>query len=349
MTTPRLTLRAHLDTHSGYGESVRQTFAGLEHRGVFVTIRPIAVHEGLGPPIPVEMKSHIQQIRQPEPFELLFAPPTNPPTPDRKTIWYTMWESTTIPASNVALMNRATAVIVPCEWCKTSFEESGVSVPIHVVPLGFDPAIFTPQPILTHNPLVFGVAGRVRHCPKRKGVQEAIDAFVQAFPNIDDVRLHVKIHPDDPIKVTDPRVKLFREIMEPYQLAHWLHGISALITFARAEGFGLWPIHAIACGRPVIGCHYSGQADFLNKENSFALPYREVAVDGVGDSNVEYDGTWAQPNQKQAVELLQTIYRRRSMLTDKAAACSPSVSDFTWENSTDKLIEVLKIYGALPV
>jgi glycosyltransferase involved in cell wall biosynthesis len=343
----RLTLRAHLDIHSGYGEAIRQTFERLTNRGIFVTLRPLGINEFFGQTLPPMMRAHIQQIRQPEPFELLFAPPTNHPTPERKTVFYTMWESTILPRAQVAFLNRSAAAVVPCDWCKTSFEASGVKVPIHVVPLGFDPDAYTPQPLPSKGPLVFGVAGRVKHCPKRKGVQEVIDAFLKAFPNIEDVRLHVKIHPDDPIKCSDPRVKIFRDVLEPYQLANWLHGLSALISFARAEGYGLWPLYALACGRPVIACHYSGHADFLNKENSFPIPFREAQVDGVGDSNVEYDGLWAEPNVRQAIEIMQSVHRRRQLLIDKAPACAPSVAHLTWEKSVDKLIGVLQSVGAL--
>lgn len=339
-------MRFHCDIHSGYGEATRQTFEWLHRRGIFVSIRPIGINEMFNQQLPVQMKGHMVVVPQPEEWELLYAPPTNAPTPRKKTVWMTMWESTVLQPRNVALLNNAEHVITPCNWCAESFKESGVKKPISVVPLGFNPEVFYPTPIALTGPTVFGIAGRVAHCAKRKMIQEAIDLFLATFPGVEDVRLHVKIHPDDKIKtVTDRRIKIFREVWEPYQLANWLHGLTAYMTLSRAEGYSLWPLQALACGRPVIGCAYSGQADFLTEHNSFLVPFKEVSCDGHGDSNVAYDGTWAEPNQKVAAQIMQSIHRKRAMALEKGNFGPPSVAHLTWEKSTDKLIETLEGVG----
>ena len=55
---------------------------------------------------------------------------------------YTMWESSRLPADWPARLNKMRAVIVPTRFCARVFRESGVEVPIEVVPLGIDPDIY---------------------------------------------------------------------------------------------------------------------------------------------------------------------------------------------------------------
>lgn len=354
--TRRLTILAQLDIHSGYGLIVASAFERLQKRDIFVSLRATGIDETGGAQIPKEMRGQIVHTRQPEQYELMIYPPTLAPTPDRKTIWWTMWESSILAPVNVSILNRSetVAVIVPSRWCKKSFEDSGVTKPIHVVPLGFDPDIFRAMPITETGPVVLGIAGRVAHCSKRKMMQETIDLFLATFKGVENVRLHVKVHPTDQLKdPKDRRVKIFRDVMEGYQLANWLHGLTAFITLARAEGYGLWPLQALACGRPVIACHYSGHFDFLfdpsgdviiGGSNSFPVPFREVPVDGVGDSNVAYEGAWAQPDMNAAGQIMQGIYRNRSRMLS-AAQVSESVAHLTWERSIDKLIAVCEEIG----
>lgn len=342
-------MRLFCDIHSGYGGAGQQTFGWLIRKGIFVSLRAIGVNEMWDQQLPVQMKGHMVVVPQPEEWEILFAPPANLPTPRKKTVWMTMWESSVLQPQQVSLMNRAEHVITPCRWCADSFKESGVTRPISVVSLGFDPEVYYPTPIAQTGPTVFGVAGRVTHCAKRKMIQEAIDLFLATFHGVEDVRLHVKVHPDDKLKpITDSRVKVFRDVLEPYQLGEWLRGLTAFVTLSRAEGLGLWPLQALACGRPVIGCAYSGQADFMNDVNSFLVPFREISCDGHGDSNVVYDGEWAEPNQKAAGQIMQSIHRKRTLAIDKGTAGPATVAHLTWEKVTDDLIKVLTEIGALP-
>lgn len=344
----RLTLRAHLNFYSGYGNAVVETFNALTRLGIFVSVRATAIDEqwGVTSKIPTLMRSQIVSCRQPEPWEFVFCTPDTAPTPGKRSAIWTMFESSTLPPDYVRNLNRYELVITPCQWCKECFEESGVKAPIEIIPLAYNPEIFTPSPVRMEGPTIFGVAGRTKHCSKRKAVQEAIDLFLKTFPSDDDVRLHVKVHPDDDAKSTDPRVKISKAHFEPYELALWLSNLTAYLTLAKAEGAGLWPMQAMACGRPVIGMKYAGQADFLSEANSYVIPHREVEA-GSDQSNVKYLGLWGEPKLKEAAQLMQRVRSNREEAGVIGSAGQKWIEHWTWERSAMQLVMVLEKYGAL--
>lgn len=328
-------------------------FKWLATREIFVSIRAIQMDEHFGSRIPIQMRSQVVHAQQPEEWELLIHTPETRPTPGKKSVFFTMFECSELAPPYVSMLNFAEIVIVPCRWNAVHFAESGVKKPIHVVPLGVDPEIFKPSPMVVGGPCVFGVAGRTAHCAKRKAIQESIDLFVKTFPREqhDDVRLHVKIHED--CKIVDPkdhRVKITREHLEGYQLERWLSGLTAFVSLARAEGFGLWQLQAMACGRPVVACKYSGLADFLLDD--YAIPYKQVPADSYGSEvNVDYRGMWAQPDMATAEKLLRRIHtehkKKPQLLVEAGQRAAEAAKPFTWEASTDKLIVILQEVGAL--
>lgn len=341
----RITLRAHLATHSGYGGMICEIFHHLQRLGVFVTVRPTAIEEqwGATSAIPKQMRAQIMLAPQPEEYELYIGSPTQRFTPGKKTICFTMWETTELPPEYVSLLNLAHAVIVPCTYNAENFKRNGVNKPIYVVPLGVDRTVFIPHPMRMVGPTVFGVAGRTLHCAVRKGVQEAINLFLRTFPSDDSVRLHVKIHPDDKIAdVKDSRIKVTREHFEPYQLAQWISNLTAFVSLAKGEGFGLWPLQALMCARPVIACKYSGHADFL--PDQFAVPFKEIQAVS-GEPELKFDGLWASPDEKVAAALMSTIHRHRNVAEHAGNDGFMAVKDFTWEHTGTELFDVLDKIG----
>ncbi|MBL8867228.1 MAG: hypothetical protein JNK93_16855, partial [Planctomycetia bacterium] len=78
---------------------------------------------------------------------------------DSNSAVYTMWETDRIDPAHAATLNRARVVIVPSRWGAECFRDSGVTAPIEVVPLGYDPLVFHPTREPKVGPVVFGTAG----------------------------------------------------------------------------------------------------------------------------------------------------------------------------------------------
>lgn len=340
----RLTIRAAINTFTGYGQIACEIFAGLEQRGVFCPIRSCTgdKDEAFGAKVPLEMKSRFVHCPQPEPWELLIRSPWELPTPGMRTVFMTMWESTVLPKEYVTILNKAHRIIVPSDWNKEGFEASGVTVPISVIPLGISPEIFNyvpPRP--EDGRFIIGIAGRVSHGANRKGIRRAIDLFLKAFPDQKDVELHVKVHPDCDIgKVDDPRIKVTREHLPWHKVRKWLADLDVFLSLARVEGFGLWQLQALACGRPVIAAPYAGMEQFVNSENSFCLPFMQVHNEDYGG------GMWAEISDSAVTHGILDAYLNHGAVFRKGVIAAETATNFSWNHTVEMLYRQLGEDGA---
>lgn len=334
----RLTVRGHVSTFTGYGQMLCEIVAGMEKRGIFCAIRPSDVSEPWGQSIPIEIKSKFVQCAQPEQWELVIRNPFESVTPGKKTAYFTMWESTLLPKEYVAILNRTNLVIVPSQWQKEGFAKSGVTVSIEIVPLGINEEVFSyVQPRPADGKLVIGIAGRVSHGARRKGIQRAINLFLQAFPErVNDVELRVKIHQDCEIEaIKDPRIIIERKHLGWADMRNWFGGLDMFLSLATVEGFGLLQLQAMACGRPVMAASYAGMHQFLTRPNSFCLPYKEV-------HNPDYGGgLWSEVSDQTVIKALLYAYMNRGEIREKGILAAETATEFTWEKTVENLHHLL--------
>jgi glycosyltransferase involved in cell wall biosynthesis len=79
------------------------------------------------------------------------------------------------------------------------------------------------------------------------------------------------------------------------------------VSLHRAEGFGLTMAEAMAIGKPVIGTGYSGNVDFMNRENSYLVDYTMGHV-GAECEIYPPEGEWAEPSVEHAAQLMRRVY-----------------------------------------
>ena len=338
---------SELSSHTSYGLLLTQLVRGLDEIGVPVVIRPKSINEKMGR-TPVDISSRIVSEPQQEPWEVIFGPPHTVPTRGKRTVYFTMWESTRIKPHSVEFLNRAELVVVPCQWNKDGFIASGVTVPIVVCPLGYDSGFFGPMP-LPEGPLCFGAAGRPRNGANRKGIEAAIKAFLVAFPEDPDVRLKVKVFADDTIAdfVPDPRVLVTKARLSEAELAEWYGSIGCFINLSRGEGFGLMPLEAMACGRPVIGPSYGGLSEYFHPSESsphgIAIGHEEVPA---GDHCVGH-GEWCEPSFMDMVDAMRAV-KRDGLIEKMSASALEQASSFTIRETIWKFYRILESVGAAP-
>lgn len=341
----RLTVLAHIDSFSGYGQMTLEIITRLEKLArCHISVRPVAVSEMFGAKVPMAIKSRIVNGEQPEEFELLIHPPGFAPTPGKKTVAYSMWESTRPTKGAIEMFNKCAAVVTPSMWNASCFSAAGVDVPIYTVPLGVNPEVFRFRKPKNGGKFVVGVAGRMAHGGVRKGINESIEAFLKAFPDEDDVELHVKCFPDCDVKsVTDPRVKITQKFLSEQQMADWLANLTVFMSLARAEGWGLLQHQAMAIGRPVITVNFGGVTEFIDKNTGLFVPFKFVPAGGM----YQGCGHWAEPSQESVVAALRKCQEMQSKHPLASNYCAEVVKHLTWDNTVRKLHEVLIEVGAL--
>lgn len=274
----RITFLVQLEVFSGYGQYTIGLIRELQRRNWFISIRATQIINRDDAKIPADIQQLVVQCAQPEDeLEILLSPPDKVPTPGRRTVYSTMWESTRLPKHSVACLNQCAAVVVPCEWNRENFIASGVKVPVHVCPIGIDPTIFRPTPLLNPKPFVFGCGGRLAHGAMRKGVNDVIAAFVDEFPESDkSVRLKVKVFEDCKVlRTADKRVEILAACIDDDALTRWYSSLHCFVSAAKSEGWGLMQHQAMASGRPIIAAKYGGVAEFFDESCGIALPYKE--------------------------------------------------------------------------
>lgn len=211
---------------------------------------------------------------------------------------FTMAETTQVGGRWVDAINADyERVIVPARSLVDIFKDSGVTVPVHFIPLGVSrPPRFWALPPSRDPNGVFRVAGYTLG-DTRKGADITVRAFAQAFGDDPNVELVIKA-PDylcwiDHVDM--PQLRVVRDVKSDY---HWFDFLAAADLFAfpsRGEGYGLPPREAALIGTPVVATKWLGMED----ADEWAIPLKYDGLVGANQDGQDangVDGEWANPS-----------------------------------------------------
>lgn len=286
----------------------------------------------------------------------------------KKNISFTMFETDRIPDVWVDSLNKySEGCLVPCNWNKEVFENSGVKVPVKVVPPGIDASFYKDtkdaDPITLQIPKDSFCFYSIFQWTERKNPVGLLKAYWAAFDGVEDVYLVLKTYGSDTtpqsqrlIKETIAKVKGSMKLRKPPKIIFIggflskaeMTGIhkrcDCFVLPHRAEGFGLPHLEAMGMGNPVISTGFSGNMDFMNKKNSFLLDYQMTPV-----SNMpwipHYEGTmsWAEPSLGQLVSTMRSVYNDRKAAKAIGLKGKKDVlKNFNWEESAKKLVKACR-------
>lgn len=252
----------------------------------------------------------------------------------KKNIAFTMFEATRIPDVWVKCLNKyAQACFVPCKWNKEVFEDSGVEIPVHVVPPGVD--VETYKDLDTITPVTMSNLPQGQICfysifqwTERKNPNGLLKSYWSAFENVDDVCLVLKTYGanDSPTQQKalkegirnlrsqvrlkkHPKIIFIGNILTRKEILGLHKACDCFVLPHRAEGFGLPHIEAMAMGNPVISTGFSGNMDFMDCENSYLLDYQMTPVAHMPwIPYYEGDMMWAEPDLGQLIDTMRTVY-----------------------------------------
>lgn len=263
----------------------------------------------------------------------------------RGAVAYTVWETDRLPPDWTARLNRLERVLVPCAWNRDVFQASGVRVPVevvpHMVPADVEDLVGDPA----ETPFTFYT---VAPWTRRKALDLLVEAYCQAFPAGEKVRLVLKTGSRDRTLHSElwglrhlvnlgsstartvarlqaahrrpPPVELLtgelprERVLELHRRGH------CFVSMSRAEGWGLGAFEAAAAGNPVISPGYGGQMDYLDPELAYLVDFR-LAPCRVGAWERHYGENgqrWAEPVVEDAARQMRKVFEHYREAREKA-------------------------------
>jgi glycosyltransferase involved in cell wall biosynthesis len=278
------------------------------------------------------------------------------------------WEYRAIPRVWVREIERSVDELwVPSEFVRESFVVGGVSsARVHMIPYGFDPAVFHPEvepwrPEGCRGCVFLFVGGTIR----RKGVDLLLQAYADAFSVDDDVTLIFKdigassfySHNNLLSRIHEfarffdaPPVFVVTDAIDDRALASLYCGCSALALPYRGEGFGLPLIEAMACGRPVITTAAGPALDFCFPESAYLIPATEVSVPDATSllGELTSDWTWFEPSLVDLATTLRAIYEDREEAIRRGRLAAQRIAQtHTWSDITRLYLKRIAILTGL--
>lgn len=335
----KIVFRCPLDSFTGYGLHAQEIIKDFGKLGWRPSVIPIRIDEPAAAPIDKKIKEHFIDYSCRD-WELLLHPPDISPTDGKKTIFFTMWESTRLSQKNLDNLKKASVLVVPSEWNADIFSAQGIDVPIVLNSLGIDESIFYVKKEATQDRCIFGAAGNSHISGRtRKGLDDVIKAFQLAFPKEKDVLLKIKTLPNSQVvDFNDNRIQLYKGYLSQNQLAEWYSSLTCFVSAARAEAWGLMQHQAMAVGRPVIACNYGGLREFFDPAVGYCVDYSLEQA----DEKYSGLGIWARPNIDSLITQMRRVYGNRGESAHIGLLASRRAHQFTWRKSNERLLSTIR-------
>lgn len=306
---------------SGYSDAARNNVAALSSVGVPIEAYPLSFEEfktdcgELGRIVKNMICSNcsapIQIIHTiPPVFEKFLSL-------NKYNIGYTTWETNRLPKDWIDCINQLNEVWVPSNYNKEVFLESGITIPIFVMPHTFNRSIFEKEMvsnvITKPNSFVFY---SIFQFLERKGPFQLLKAYLTEFQESEDVCLLLKTYLFNPTN-QDERDKLKKivfDVKEKLRLSSYpniyliasalsrpqinrLHkDCDCLVSSHSSEGSGITLTESMMAGNPVIATNYSGSTDFLTEDTGYPVDYQLTPVYNMPWPAYDGSQTWADIN-----------------------------------------------------
>lgn len=256
-----------------------------------------------------------------------------------------MFEATAVPQEWVDKLNRYFDFLtVPDEFLVTAYKQSGVNIPIFMIPSGFFVETWLQLKPLRKSklPFVFVASGSL-HQP-RKNHDLLIEAFQKAFGDREDVQLKIQVrgHSNDPFQ------KKANELIEKYSLNHSKNisfhygtmddqaykelflSCDCFVNISSGEGFSITPREALAIGIPTIVTDNTAQTTICKNGCVRAVPCK-IIIDAFYPNGFQsqYIGHQFNPTLEDLQESLLDVYNDYDHYLMLAKKAKPWLQQYT--------------------
>lgn len=268
------------------------------------------------------------------------------------------WEESAVSDDMVAHLNsNFDAVLVASAFVHGCLRNSGCHLPIYVIPLGLPGfASSAALPEQAAVPLA-GENFRFLHVSSafpRKGLDVLLDVFYARFTQADAVELYIKTFPNPHHEVAKlvaryaaehangPKVIVDEAALSDDQLQALYASAHAMVLPTRGEGFNMPAAEALAMGLPLVVTGFGGQADFVNFQNAYLLPFSFAA----SRSHLQTDGSlWLEPDRHALADLLgmarDDVLGRSAALQQRRMAGAQQVRErYQWRHAAKAVQQV---------
>lgn len=245
---------------------------------------------------------------------------------------------------------RLTGFLAPSQWACDVLRPLGL--PVVYAPHGVEPSIMRlPPPDLAHQQDVtfergvFNVAHVTSSDKQRKGTRELLDAWVEFEKEVPDALLllygNAAFSSEYQRLVRRSGAKNVRIALNTGSpkstIVGLYHAVHVIVQPSTAEGFGLVPLEALACGTPVVATSCSGHADYIDG----VTPGVVVVPHGPIVSSDDFDG--ATGYSVSSASILAALHEARDSwleLRDAARKNASTVArDWSWTRVCKQAIE----------
>lgn len=274
----------------------------------------------------------------------------------KEQVLFTFHEVDAITPVERNILNNQKAVIVSSQETKEVFEDGGVTIPVHFVPLGYDAEYFNRlnKSYYPENITVWLLAGKFEF---RKSTQDVIRAWIKKFGNNPGHMLHLSIF--NPFFKPEDNARLFEAACEGKryfninyigytktltELNDLYNSADIVMDMSRGEGWSLPAFHTVGLGKHAIIHNASSLKGWANNDNAILVePSGKVkAVDGLffsgqGPFNVGNFWNW---NEADLIVAFDKVLERKNKNKINYAGLELQ-NKFTWQKTMDQILNVL--------
>jgi GT2 family glycosyltransferase len=265
---------------------------------------------------------------------------------------WSMLEVTGLPEAWVDGCNTMDEVWVPASFNVDTFENSGVRVPVRVMPLGVDIDYFNPQ-ITGFRPSDRYTFLSVFEWGERKAPETLLRAFASEFKESEDVVLLLSVFNRDPdvnveaeiarldLPSSAPIVLMLNPEFADHQMGSLYRSADCFVLPTRGEGWGMPVLEAMACGLPTIATNWSGPADFLHEEIGYPLEVKSL-VKAEARCPFYAGFEWAEPDGDHLRGLMREVFEAPDRARAKGLLAASEVAErYSWEVAARRVKERL--------